>query len=122
MPSPITSSLPLSEATKRTNVLSTLTWRSIAVVTVLAALVAGVLNPIFKPTFVELLGRTLFIGIVLLLAYKAASVWRQTVVPRWIMQIIVVIYLVTLRGDMATFAKSWPSITGLITLTDSGIC
>ena len=130
MTSPITAPIPLPETTKRTNVLSTLTWRSIAVVTVLAALVAAVLNPIFKPTFVELLGRTLFIGIMLLLAYKAAGVWRQTMVPRWVMQIIVVIlaapcatmvvYLVTLRGDLAAFAQSMPSITGFIALTAMG--
>lgn len=129
MPSPNKPPVPLPKAEQHTNVLSTLTWRSMAVVTVLAALVAAVLHPIFKPTFVELLGRTLFIGTMLLLAYQAAGVWRQTLVPRWIMQIIVVIlaapcatlmvYVVRMRGDMAAFAQSWPSITGFIALTAS---
>ena len=62
--------------------------------------VALMLSPIFKPSLTVVFGRTLFVAVVVLLAYTAARQWRQPPLPRWVMQVLAVV----LSAPLATLA------------------
>ena len=76
----------------------------------LAVAVAALLNPIFEPSFIELLARTLFVALVSLLAFSAAGHWRRPPLPRWLVQVLALalaaplatlaVYLLVAGGDM----------------------
>jgi sensor histidine kinase YesM len=82
--------------------LRALTPRAIGLTLGLSLAVAVVLNPIFEVPFSELLGRTLFVGLVTLVARSAASLWRQRVVAPWVLQSITVACTATL-GTLAVY-------------------
>jgi len=78
----------------------------VVVALALAVLVAAVLNPVFSTPFPVLLGRTLVIAMLLLLAFSVAGLWKAKRVPRWLVQVIAVV----LVAPLATFLVYLPSI------------
>ena len=58
--------------------------RQLALAVALALAGAVAINPITMNPFVEVLGETLFVAMVLLFGYKVAGAWRQTWLPRWV--------------------------------------
>src|SRR5688572_16241556 len=76
-----------------------------------ALAVALILSPIFKPSFAVVFGRTLFVAIVVLLAYTAAGQWKRPPLPRWVVQVLAVVlsaplatmvmYAISTGGDLA---------------------
>ncbi len=97
--------------------------RRVLVVLLLSVLAAVVLNPIFMTPFPVVLGRTLFVGITLLLAFSAAGHWRQRWLPRWLVQVLAVgllaplatfaVYLLSVDGDVAALMRHEGMVTGL---------
>jgi signal transduction histidine kinase len=65
----------------------------------LAVAAALLLNPIFQPAFSVMLGRTLFVGLVLLLAFAAARAWPPRWLPTWLSPVLAV----ALAAPLATF-------------------
>lgn len=118
------------------SLLGQLTLRSVGMAVALAVVVAALLNPLFMPPFPVVLGRTLFLAMVLLLAFHAAG--RLPVqrlpwwLPRWLLQLAAIvlaaplatacIYLLYVGGDvLALFDNpgvvagfSWIAGTGLV--------
>lgn len=96
----------------------------IAIASGLGVAVAIALNPLFATPLVILLGRSLFLSMVLLLVFIAAGRWRQRLVPRWLAQVVAValaapvatlaVYLVTTGGDWRRFVGSDPMLTGFV--------
>jgi hypothetical protein len=90
----------------------------------LALTVALVLNPFFGVPFAVLLGRTLFVGLVLVLVFHGVGLWRQTLMPRWLAQSIAValaaplatalVYLVATSGDLTRFIGNPYRVTGFL--------
>ncbi len=109
--------------------LRELTVARIAVATGLGVAVAVALNPLFATPFVIVLGRTLFLSLVLLCVFIVGGRWRQRLVPRWLVQVIAValaaplatllVYLVSSRGDWRYFVNSDPMLTGYALTTVS---
>ena len=107
--------------------LRALTPRAIALTLVLSLVVAVVLNPIFEVPFTELLGRTLFVGLVTLVARSAASLWRQRVVAPWVLQSITValtaalgtltVYLFATGGDFSAIVSHEGRVQGFILIS-----
>jgi len=56
----------------------------LALVVGLAAIAALALTPFTHNLYLELLGETLFVGMVLLVAFTVAGAWRQSLLPRWL--------------------------------------
>ncbi len=110
--------------------LRRLSGRAIVVALMLGALAAVVLNHFFMSPFVVLLGRMLFLSMVLLLAFTAAGHWRQHWLPRWLMQLLAVVvaaplatlvgYLLSTGGDAAAFFGSTPRLLGFAWITATG--
>lgn len=92
----------------------------------LAITAALMVSPVFKPPLPVLFGRTLFISIVLLLAYTAAGQWRQKVMPRWVVQVMAVVmsaplatlavYALSTGGDFASMFGNPAYISGIVIL------
>lgn len=116
--------------------LGGLTGRSVGMAVALAVVVAALLNPLFMPPFPVVLGRTLFLAMVLLLAFHAAG--RLPVhrlpgwMPRWLLQLLAIvlaaplatacIYLLYAGGKVSALFEnpgvvagfSWIAGTGLV--------
>ena len=96
-----------------------------------AALVAVLLNPIFAPPFPVVLGRTIFVALVLLLAFTAAGNWQQKLLPRWLLQTLAVVlaaplatllvYLVDTRGNVVAFAQNPNRIAGFVWIAGTAL-
>lgn len=84
--------------------LAHLTARSVVIALALGVLAAVVLNPIFVTPFPVLLGRTLFLAMVLLLAFAVALEWPHDQVPSWLPRWLVPVIAVALAAPVATFA------------------
>ncbi|MEK8050230.1 histidine kinase [Ideonella sp. DXS22W] len=94
----------------------------------LAVVGAALLNPIFKPSFLELTGRTVFVALTSLLAFSAAGHWQPRglprQVPRWLVQSLalalaaplatLVVYLVSTRGDFRAFVTNEARLFGFL--------
>ena len=87
-------------------VLSAFTLQRVVIALVLSVVVAAVLNPVFVTPFPVLLGRTLVIAMLLLLAFTLAGIWKVPLVPRWLAQVLAVV----LVAPVATFLVYLPSI------------
>ncbi len=83
--------------------LGALSARRVVVAVVLAVAVAATLNPIFIPPFPVLLGRTLFVAMVLLVVYAAARQWPPRRLPRWVPPWIWPVLAVGLAAPVVTF-------------------
>jgi prepilin signal peptidase PulO-like enzyme (type II secretory pathway) len=101
--------------------------RQLVVVVLMAVVAALALIPWTHNTYVELLGETLFVGIMLLLAFTSAGAWRQTAIPRWVAQVVAVllaamltpllVQLLGMGGDVSAFMRSPPHLRGYILVT-----
>ncbi|HRI18044.1 MAG TPA: histidine kinase [Burkholderiaceae bacterium] len=108
-----------------------LTVRRVAVVMVLSVLAAALLNPIFIPPFPVVLGRTLVVGTVLLLAFTAASLWAESWLPRWLVQVLAValaapaatflVYLFAVGGDVAELVRHEGRLSGFVSISMTAI-
>ena len=100
----------------------------------LSAFAALMLNPIFVTSLPELLGRTLVIGLLTLLAFSAAGQWPRRLpnwLARWFLQVVVVgltvplatvlVYLVLVGGDVASLLQNEHRISGFIWIAGSGL-
>lgn len=97
----------------------------------IAVAVALMLNPIFVPPFPVVLGRTIFVALVLLLAFIAAGHWRQSWLPRWLMQALAValaaplaslgVYLLTTGGNFAAFFQNPMRVAGFMWIAGSAL-
>ena len=95
--------------------LRALSPRAIALTLISSLVVAVVMNPIFELPFMVLLGRTLFVGFITLIARSAVSQWRQRLVPPWVLQSMTVslaamgatlaVYLLATGGDFGAEGK-----------------
>jgi len=92
--------------------LTALTGRRVLIALVAAVAVAVLLNPIFVTPFAVLLGRTLFIAMVLLLVFVAASRWPRSALPEWLPRWVVQIGAVALAAPAATLAVYALSVGG----------
>jgi sensor histidine kinase YesM len=105
--------------------------RRVVFALVLGLLVALALNPIFVTPFPILLGRTLVISMVLLLAFTLAGNWPQTLVPRWVMQLIAVglaaplatfaVYVAFVGGDISRFVQHEGLLSGFLWISGSSL-
>jgi signal transduction histidine kinase len=85
----------------------------------------------FKPPFLVLLGRTLFIAVALLLAYTAAGQWHQRLLPRWMVQVAAVVvaaplatlfvYMLSTGGDFEELFGNRARVHGIIIFGGSAI-
>lgn len=101
--------------------------RQLVAVTLAAVVVAAALKPVTHNPYIELLGETLFVGIMLLFAFSAAGAWRQRWLPPWAAQVAAValaaavspliVQLFTFGGDFAAFAGSRPHVRGYVLVT-----
>ena len=104
-----------------------LTGRRVLIVLALSLLAAVVLNPIFITPFTLLLGRTMFVGMALLLAFSAVGHWRQTRLPRWVAQVLAVvivaplatvaIYLLSVDGDVVALLQHEGRLSGIASIS-----
>ena len=106
------------------------TRRQLALVVVLAVFAAVALLPLTHNPYIELLGETLFVGMVLLFAFTLAGAWQQTVLPRWVAQVLaitlgavlspLIVQLLAAGGDFSAFIGSRPHVRGYVLVTLSG--
>ena len=108
-----------------------------ALVWVIAAALAAalLLNPIFMVSFAELVGRTVFVALVCLLAFTGAGHLhrraRRPRVPRWVVQSIALalaaplataaVYLVATGGDFVEFVRNQHRVTGFVFIAGTAI-
>jgi hypothetical protein len=98
-------------------------WR-LVVSLAIATLVAMALNPIFVTSFLSVWARTVFVGVVLLLAFEVAGHWPLRWVPRWVAQLLAVglaapvatslAYLLIVGGNVREFLQHEGLISGFI--------
>jgi signal transduction histidine kinase len=108
-----------------------LTGRRVAWAVGLAVVVALLIAPVFHPPVLVLFGRTLFIAIVLLMAFTAAGQWRGAPLPRWVVQVIAVtlaaptatlaVYLLSTGGDWQALFGNEARVTGFIMIGGSAL-
>jgi sensor histidine kinase YesM len=101
--------------------------RPLAWVVGASTLAAMAVMPMTHNTYLELLGEALFVGIVLLFAFRGAGAWRQRVVPRWLAQVLaiavgamvapLVVQLVAAGGDISGFTSSKGHVRGYFLVT-----
>ncbi|NRF67856.1 histidine kinase [Aquincola sp. S2] len=104
--------------------LRTLSATKVAWALGFAVTVAALLNPIFAPPFPVLLGRTIFVALVLLLAFTLAGNWQRRWLPRWFAQTLAVVlaaplatlgvYLVSTGGDFAAILSHPGRVAGFL--------
>ena len=90
----------------------------------LAILVALALNPIFVVPLPVLLGRTLFVALMLVLVFHGVGLLRQSLLPRWLAQTVAValtapvataiVYLLATSGDVQSFVGNPYRVTGFL--------
>ncbi len=118
---------PVTPRSSWAGFLRALTPRAIALTLAFSLVCAVVLNPIFDLPFTVLLGRTLFVGFVTLVARSAASQWRQRVVPPWVLQSVTVacaatlatlaVYLLATGGDFIAVVSHEGRVQGFILIS-----
>jgi len=101
-----------------------LTARSLAWAAGGAIVVALLIAPSFVPPLPILFGRTLFIALVVLLAYTAAAQWRARTPPTWVVQLLAVgisgplatlaVYLLSTGGSLSSIFTNEGRVTGLV--------
>ena len=96
--------------------------RQLFFVTLVALLVAALLRPWVRNPFIEIAGEALFVAMMLLFAFTAAGAWRQTAVPRWLVQVVAIaaaalmspflVQMLTFGGDISAFLGSKGHVRG----------
>ncbi|HEY1092401.1 MAG TPA: histidine kinase [Burkholderiaceae bacterium] len=114
--------------------VASLSPRRVGLAMLLAVLGATLLSPIFFIPFPVLLGRTLFVGLIGLLAFSAAGQWPRRLpgwLARWLMQVLavvlavplatLVVYLVAVGGSLMLLLKSEGRMAGFVWIAGSGL-
>jgi signal transduction histidine kinase len=114
--------------------ISYLTPQRLLLTLALATVAALALDPIFIIPFPVLLGRTMFVGMLALLAFSAAGQWPRRLPrwwARWLFQVVVVaaavpvatlvVYLVAVGGDLASLVQSEARKLGFMWIAGSGL-
>jgi sensor histidine kinase YesM len=96
--------------------------RQLVLVIVAALVVSALLGPMVKNPFIETVGEALFVAMMLLFAFTAAGAWRQTLVPRWVVQVAAIaaaaavspfiVQMLTFGGDLSAFLGSRAHVRG----------
>ena len=97
-------------------------WGQIVVVVLIALIVALLLKPGTRNTYLELAGETLFVGMFALLAFNAAGAWRQRWMPVWVARLLAVtlggvlapliVQMITVGGNISAFLNSRSLVGG----------
>ena len=105
------------------------TRRQLAFVVTMAIVAAFGLKPLTVNPYLEILGETLFVGMVLLFAFTVAGALRQTLLPRWVAQVLsvamgaglspLIVQLLSVGGDFSMFISSAPMVRGYVLVTVS---
>lgn len=83
-------------------------WRRLIIVIGLATLVAAALTPLFVATFPNLWLRVTAVALVLMFGFTLAGNWQQTLLPRWVAQVLAVALLAPIGAFLvATVAAGW---------------
>ncbi len=103
------------------------TRRQLALTVALALLAAIGLNPVTLNPFVEVLGEAFFVGMVLLFGFTLAGAWRQTLLPRWVAQLLavalgaalspLVVQMLSVGGDFSAFLTHRQMVHGYVLVT-----
>jgi hypothetical protein len=98
--------------------------RQLLAAVVVAFVAALALVPYTHNPFIELVGETLFVSVMLLVAFTLAGAWRQPWLPRWGVQLAAVVLaallapllvqLLTFGGDFAAFIGSRGHVRGYV--------
>jgi len=110
---------------------ASLTPRRIAINLLVATLAAIALNPIFDTPFLSVWGRSIFVGLVLLVAFDIAGHWPSRWLPRWLVQVAAVVvaapvatgiaYLVMVQGDLTSFQRNEGLLWGFLSIAGTGV-
>lgn len=111
----------------------TLTKSQFFAVVGLAELGALTLSPFVRNSFIEILGETLFVGTVILAGFVLAGALRQTLLPRWVAQLLAVtlgamvgpliVQLLGTGGSLSAFLGSRPLVHGyFMVMFSAAIC
>ncbi len=92
--------------------LGAFSGRAVLTALALGTLAALALNPIFVSPFPVLLGRTLFVAMLLLLAFTAAGHWQPRWLPAWWPRWLLQVLAVGLAAPLATFVASLLAVGG----------
>jgi sensor histidine kinase YesM len=109
--------------------------RSVGLTLAFGVLMTLLLSTFFSTPFPVLMGRTLFVSMLLLLAFIAAGCWAPPAltrwVPRWLLQIVAVAlaapaasglgYVLTVRGNVSVFFANEAMLSGFIITTIGGL-
>jgi sensor histidine kinase YesM len=103
------------------------TRRQLAVTVTLAVVGALALDPVTLNPFIEVLAEAFFVSMVCLFGFKVAGAWRQTLLPRWVAQLVAValgaalspliVQMLSVRGDFSAFLASRPMVHGYVLVT-----
>lgn len=69
---------------------TSLTPRRVLLTVLFSTVAALALNPIFVTSFLSVWARTVFVGLMLLLAFDVAGHWPQRWLPRWVVQLVAI--------------------------------
>ena len=108
-----------------------LTMRRIGIALGASVALTLMLSPIFITSFIELLGRTVFVGMTLLIAFTLAGAAHPKWLPRWVTQVLAVafaaplatlaIYVLKVDGDLPAFFHSEERVSGFFFLSISAL-
>jgi len=111
--------------------MTTFTPRRLGLNVGLSTLVAVLLNPMFVTPFISVWARTVFVGLVLLLAFDVAGHWPQRWMPRWVVQLLAVglaapvatllAYLWMVEGDVSRFWEHEGLVSGFVWISAAGL-
>ncbi|MBI5717127.1 MAG: histidine kinase [Burkholderiales bacterium] len=121
-------------ATLTRRIIASLNVGSLGVAIGFGITAAVIFSPIFV-SFPVLLGRTLFLAMLLLLTFVGAQhlpeSWLPRWLPRWLFTALAValaaplatflIYLVSVGGDLQAFLKSQPRLSGFVIISSTGL-
>lgn len=98
--------------------------RQLLAALLVACAAAVALIPYTHNPFIELIGETLFVAIMLLIAFTLAGAWRQDWLPPWVVQVVAVVLaallspllvpLLIFGGDFTAFISSRPHVRGYV--------
>jgi sensor histidine kinase YesM len=124
---PVASTPPAPDRWDRSRLVPT--RRQLAVTVSLAVVGALALNPVTLNPFIEVLAEAFFVSMVLLFGFKVAGAWRQTLLPRWVAQLLAValgaaispliVQMLSVGGDFSAFMASRPMVHGYVLVTFS---
>ena len=97
-----------------TSLIGAFTLPRVGIALTLAVLVAAALNPFYVTAFPILLGRTLVIAMLLLVAFTLAGAWGIPGLPRWLAQVVAVVLVAPIAAFLVYLPSIWfPGVSRL---------